>query len=234
MRLLSEIVRDLFSAAKNVIPLISVLLLFLVSVVKKPIQNPGIVSLGILFVVLGLFFFLTGISMSLLPIGNEVGRSLVMLDNVWLIVALAFAVGYASTLVEPGLRSLAGEVEEVSVGAISQTPLVHVVALGVGLGMALGVFKILSNIPTEKVIVPMMLLSAILILVAPAQYVGIAFDCASATTGPVNIPVNMAIAIGLTQVVKRSDPLLNGFGVVGLTSLGAVVTVLIFGLIRGR
>lgn len=234
MRLLSEVIRDLWSATKNVIPLIAVLLAFQLFVVKKPVQHGGVVGLGILFVVLGLFFFLTGISMSLLPLGNEVGRGLVVVDSVWLIVILAFAMGYASTLVEPGLRALAGEVEEVSIGAIGQTSLIHVVALGVGGGMALGVFKILNGIPTQKIIVPMLLLSSVLILLTPEKYVGIAFDCASATTGPVNIPVNMAIAIGLAQVVKRADPLLNGFGVVGLTSLGSVITVLILGMIRGR
>jgi hypothetical protein len=40
---------------------------------SRPSQG-GIVGLRIVFVVIGLFFFLTGISMSLLALGTEVGR----------------------------------------------------------------------------------------------------------------------------------------------------------------
>jgi hypothetical protein len=66
---------------------------------------------------------------------------------------------------------------------------------------------------------------------APEKMVGIAFDCASATTGPVNIPINVALALGLSRVVEGSDPLLNGFGIVGLSSLGTIIAVLMLGII---
>lgn len=234
MRLLSDIARNLWLAARNVLPLIAILVAFQTLVLRRPIPHIRTVSLGIVFVVLGLFFFLSGVSMSLLPLGNELGRSLVTLDSKWLIMLLAFAVGYASTLVEPGLQSLAGEVEEVSVGTIRHSVLIHTVAAGVGTGMSLGVYKILNRIPTQRVVIPMVLASIVLMLLTPEEFVGIAFDCASATTGPVNIPINMAIAIGLSQVVRRADPLLNGFGVVGLTSLGPVLTVMLLGIVRGR
>ncbi len=56
-------------------------------------------------------------------------------------------------------------------------------------------------------------------------------DCASATTGPVNIPINMALAIGLANVLEVTDPLLAGFGIVGLTSMGTIVSVLSLGML---
>ncbi len=56
-------------------------------------------------------------------------------------------------------------------------------------------------------------------------------DSASATTGPVNIPLNMALALGLAKILGLTDPLLNGFGIIGLTSLGAVISVLSLGII---
>lgn len=92
--------------------------------------------------------------------------------------------------------------------------------------MALGIFKILNNIPNTKIIMPILILILILTYFAPDEFVAIAIDSASSTTGPVNIPLNMAVAIGLSKILENSDPLLNGFGIVGLTSLGAVVSVL--------
>jgi hypothetical protein len=56
-------------------------------------------------------------------------------------------------------------------------------------------------------------------------------DTASATTGPVNIPLNMALAIGLTKILQNTDPLLSGFGIIGLTSIGSMISVLTLGIL---
>ncbi len=77
-----------------------------------------------------------------------------------------------------------------------------------------------------------MLISGILAYFAPEEYVAIAFDSASATTGPVNIPINMALAIGIAKTLEGVDPLLSGFGIVGLTSMGTVLSVLTLGILN--
>ncbi|HOB30945.1 MAG TPA: DUF1538 domain-containing protein [Bacillota bacterium] len=231
MRIFVELVQSLWEAARNVLPLMLMLIVCQVLILKRSIPNVRSFGVGLAFVILGLFFFLEGISLSLIPMGEEVGRNLVLLDNKVFIIIIAFVIGYASTLVEPGLQALAAEVEEVSIGAIRQKILIHTVAIGVGSGMALGLLKILNNIPSRNMIIPILIITTVLILFAPEEFVGIAFDAASATTGPVNIPINMAIAIGLAYSVGGADPLLHGFGLVGLTSLGTMVTVLVLGIL---
>ena len=154
-----------------------------------------------------------------------------VLNNKWLIVLVGFIIGYFGTLVEPALKTLALEVEELSVGAIPHNVLLHGVAAGFGLGMAIGLFKIISNVPYVKIIAPLLILVIILAFLAPEPYPSIAMDSASATTGPVNIPLNMALAIGLASIIESADPLLSGFGIIGLTSIGAMVSVLILGIL---
>ena len=153
------------------------------------------------------------------------------MDNKIIIAVVAFVIGYLATLVEPALKVLAMEVEEVSVGAIPSTVLVHTVAIGFGVGMCIGVIKIIHGIPTKMLLLPILVLAVVLGFFAPREFVDIAIDSASATTGPVNIPLNMAIALGLSKVLEHADPLLSGFGIVGLTSMGAVVSVLALGVI---
>ena len=63
--------------------------------------------------------------MSLIPLGESVGQNIVTLDNKLLISIFAFVVGYGATLVEPALRTLVLEVEEVSVGAIQKSPFAY-------------------------------------------------------------------------------------------------------------
>lgn len=221
----------LWETLRSIIPLTAILVLLQLVILRKPIENIKEFTVGFLLSVLGLHFFLKGASMSLLPLGDSVGENLVVLERKWLIVIIAFVIGYFGTLVEPALKALALEVEEVSVGAIPHRVLIHGVAIGFGLGMGIGIFKILNGISYIKIIVPLLITIIVLSFLAPEEFVSIAMDSASATTGPVNIPLNMALAIGLTKIIESADPLLSGFGVVGLTSIGAMISVLTLGIL---
>jgi len=222
---------DLWETARSVLPLVLALAFFQLVILRKPIKSVKEFVIGVLLSIFGLHFFLKGISMSLLPLGDSVGENLIVLERKWLMMAVAFVVGYFGTLVEPALKALALEVEEISIGAIPNKVLIHAVAIGFGAGMGIGVYKILNNISYVKVVAPLLLVILVLIFFAPEEFVSIAMDSASATTGPVNIPLNMALAIGLAKVLENVDPLLSGFGIVGLTSVGAVISVLILGIL---
>lgn len=221
----------IWETLRSILPLTAVLVFFQLVVLRKPIENIKQFGIGFILSVFGLHFFIKGVSISLFPLGDSVGENLVLLERKWLIVLVAFIVGYFGTLVEPALKVLALEVEEISVGAISNRVLIHAVAIGFGTGMGIGIFKILNNISYIKIIIPLFILIIVLSLFAPEEFVAIAMDSASATTGPVNIPLNMALAIGLTKIIENIDPLLAGFGIVGLTSIGAVISVLALGIL---
>lgn len=221
----------LCKTAYTVIPITLFLIVFQIFVFKKSIGDTKSFIIGILLTVLGLHFFLKGISLSLLPLGENVGKSLVLLEQKWLVMIFAFVLGYFGTLVEPALRTLALEAEEVSIGALPQNVLIHAVAIGFGLGMAIGVFKILKGIPMAHILLPLLAITFILVFFVPEQFIAIAVDSASATTGPVNIPLNLAIALGLAKIVEHADPLFSGFGLIGLTSFGAMLSVLILGIL---
>ncbi|MBU5439951.1 DUF1538 domain-containing protein [Tissierella sp. MSJ-40] len=221
----------LWETLRSIIPLTAVLTLFQLVILKKPIDNVKEFIIGFALSVFGLHFFLKGVSMSLLPLGDSVGKNLVVLERRWVIVIIAFVIGYFGTLVEPALKALALEVEEISVGAIPHKVLIHAVAIGFGLGMSIGILKILKDISYIKIIVPLLAAIIILAFFAPEAFVSIAMDSASATTGPVNIPLNMALAIGLASIIESADPLLSGFGIVGLTSIGAMISVLTLGIL---
>jgi len=225
-----EILSPFWETLKDILPLTAILAAFQLLILRKPIENVKEFGLGFVFAVIGLHLFLKGSTMSLIPLGDSVGRNLHVLNRRWVIVLVGFIIGYFGTLVEPALKALALEVEELSAGAIPHTVLIHGVAAGFGLGMGIGLFKIIRNIPYIKIIVPLLVLVIILAFFAPEPYGSIAMDSASATTGPVNIPLNMALAIGLASIIEGVDPLLSGFGIVGLTSIGAMISVLILGI----
>lgn len=228
---LIESLAPLWETAKSIIPLTAILIIFQLFILKKPLENVKDFSIGFILAILGLHLFLKGTTMSLIPIGESVGRSLYILEKKWIIVAAAFVIGYFGTLVEPALQTLALEVEELSIGAIPHKVLIHGVAIGFGMGMAIGILKILLNIPYLKIIVPLLLIVLVLVFFTPEPFGAVAMDAASATTGPVNIPLNMALAIGLASVIETADPLISGFGIIGLTSVGAMISVMVLGIL---
>lgn len=227
----SYILKGLLDTFKNILPITLFLMFIQIILFKKPIKDIKTLGLGIILTTLGLFLFLEGTSLFLLPLGESVGENLILLDNKWLILLLIFIIGFSTTLVEPALATLAAEVEEISIGAISKRVLIYTVAIGFGAGLSMGVYKILYSIQTSKIVLPLLVLSIVLCLFAPEQIIGIAFDCASSTTGPVNIPLNLTIALGISRTLENSDPLLNAFGIIGLTSIGPIISVLVLGIL---
>jgi hypothetical protein len=230
MKLLSGF-SELWETASSIIPLTAILAVLQIFVLKKPVDDVKGFLVGFVLSILGLHLFLKGTTMTLIPLGDSVGRNLVVIEKRWIILIIGFVVGYFATMVEPGLKALALEVEELSAGAIPQKLLINGVAIGFGAGMSIGLLKILLNVPYVKVLVPLLLIVIALAFVTPEPFAAIAFDAASATTGPVNIPLNMALAVGLTSVIKGADPLISGLGIVGLTSIGSMISVMILGIL---
>ncbi len=100
------------------------------------------------------------------------GESLPVLDNKFWIIAVGFVIGYLATLAEPALHALAMEAEEISVGALPKQVLIQAVAIGFGTGMALGIAKILFQISSTTIIIPLVFITIILTYFAPGRDCG--------------------------------------------------------------
>ena len=225
------ILKEFWDVVKSTAPL--VLVLFTMKLLlKSPVDSARQFVVGFIFVLLGLFVFQKGIDMCLVPLGNDVGRAFPNLPSRGLIILACLAIGFASTLVEPALRVVAAQAEEVSAGALRSNTLVYSTAFGCAVGMGLGIAKVLYNLPSAYFYIPLLIVLLVISFFAEDLIIGLAWDCASATTGPVNIPINSAIAIGLAAVLPGVDPMRVGFGLVGLTCLGAAVSVLLASMIR--
>ena len=74
--------------------------------------------------------------------------------------------------------------------------------------------------------------SLILVLTyfAPENFIALAYDAGSVTTGVLTAPVLLALAIGLSSVIAGSSAIADGFGLLGLASAGPIIAVLLMGL----
>jgi hypothetical protein len=139
------------------------------------------------------------------------------------ILFFAFVMGYGATLAEPALNALGKTVEDITVGTFRKSLLMQTVAIGVGLGIALGVAKIIWAVSLFWLLIPPYLLLLFLTWVSGEEFVNIAWDSAGVTTGPITVPLVLAMGLGIGNQLG----VVEGFGILAMASVCPILTVLL-------
>ena len=145
-----------------------------------------------------------------------------------ILIALAFAwiLGFGATLVEPALNALGLTVENLTNGAFRKATLMYAVSLGVAFGITIGVVKIIYGIPIFYLVLPGYIAAIVLTALSNEEFVNVAWDSAGVTTGPVTVPLVLAMGLGLGDAVSAVE----GFGILAMASIGPIIAVLATGL----
>ena len=143
------------------------------------------------------------------------------------VIGFAFILGFGATLAEPALNALGMTVENLTNGAFRKSMLMYSVAGGVAVGIALGVSKVVLGLDLMKVLLPLYGLGVILTIFSTEEFVNVAWDSAGVTTGPVTVPLVLAMGLGLGNAVSAVE----GFGILSLASICPIVAVLSMGLV---
>ncbi len=225
-------IRDTFNEViRSVLPVTAAVVLLQVTLVRLPWATFLVFMFSVLMTMVGLTLFLLGVKESLLAIGELVGKSLFQSGKLWFVIAFGIAVGFAVTVAEPGVQVLANQVDTVSGGEISRYLLVAVVALGVGIFLALAMLRIIFKIPLLKLLfVSYILVFGLAIFTAP-EFLAVSFDAGGATTGPVTVPFILSFGVGISALRGSRASSEDSFGFVGLGSVGPILAVLLLGVI---
>lgn len=240
------------SALRAIVPLCVFLLMTLRLVLPDRIRNRDEILIGIGFSVIGMSLFMLGITLGLTPLGTQLGSNVPLSfatltpwgaeglreplfesDVAGKIVAAIFGffLGYGATLAEPALNALGNTVEKITVGAFKKSLLMQSVAIGVGIGIAAGVIKLAFDIPLEYLLIPPYVVLLLLTAISSEEFVNFGWDSAGVTTGPITVPLVLAMGLGIGANVPG---VIDGFGVLALASVGPIITVLIVGLLVSR
>ncbi len=149
------------------------------------------------------------------------------LVGIALVLLFAFGMGYGSTIAEPALSAMGTTVEELTVGTVPRSGVVRTVSLGVGLGLLAGVVRILYHIPMIWILVPSYVVVLVLTYFSEDDFASIAWDSGGVTTGPITVPLVLAMGLGIGGDLKVVD----GFGIVTMASLFPILTMLVYGIL---
>lgn len=227
--------RDTLSVCKEVCTAIAPIALLILCILPL---IPGITPdeylrfvAGTVMVILGITLFLIGVKIGLLPMGEAIGSEIPRTGSIPLIIAIAFFFGLLATIAEPDVRVLATMIQDVSDGSIDKTTLILVIATGVGFFVATAILRIIYAVPITYLLTAGYGLILILVLVSSPTYIPIAFDAGGVTTGPITVPFILSLGIGVTSVLGGRSTLADGFGLIGLASIGPILGVLILGVL---
>ena len=226
-----DIIYGLLSVIKDILPILFVVFFFQLVIIKKPIPHLHKIGLGILFVIIGLYSFLVGLEMGLFPLGESMALQLTQMGNMWLIYLFGFLIGFATTMAEPALIAVALKAKEVSAGKINDFILRVFVALGVGIGIALGCYRIVVGDSIHYYIIVGYIIVIIMTYFAPRYIIPIAYDSGGVTTSTVTVPLVAALGLGLASNIEGRNPLIDGFGLIAFASLFPMITVMGYGML---
>ncbi|CRI67186.1 conserved membrane hypothetical protein [Thiocapsa sp. KS1] len=227
---------------RAILPLVLFLLLILKVVLKERLPRPREMMLGIGLTVIGMCLFNIGLTYGLSNLGGSAGSlvpaafmeipgadgSPLYRYAVGVTIALVFALilGFGATIAEPALNALGVTAEQLTNGFFKKRTLILAVSAGVACGIALGVTKLVFDLPLVWLIVPPYLLAAALTAVSSEAFVNVAWDSAGVTTGPITVPLVLAMGLGLGNATHAVE----GFGILCLASIGPIISVLLTGL----
>ncbi len=243
MHYIEELPALLVATFFDVLPIAIIIFGFQFLVIRKRVKNLKQVLTGMLYVLVGITFFLLGLEQALFPVGRSMAEQLTnpeFLQSVRLTVGelqwqdyywvyiFAFAIGAGTTIAEPALIAVAMKANEVSGGAIGVWGLRVAVAVGVAFGLALGSYRIVVGAPMHYFIIVGYVIVVIQTFFSPKLIVPLAYDSGGVTTSTVTVPLVAALGLGLAETVPGRSPLIDGFGLIAFASLCPIISVMAY------
>ncbi|NLX90030.1 MAG: DUF1538 domain-containing protein [Firmicutes bacterium] len=224
-------VKEVFKEVCYAMVPLSLVVIFLQLILLK---LPGEVFLqfliGVIMVGGGLFLFLIGGQVALLPMGELIGSELPKRGNLWVVLFFGLLLGFAVTLAEPHVRVLALQVDMVSQGVVSQSMLIYAVASGVGIFLSMALLRILFRVSIIYLLIAGYILIFLIASFSSPEFVPVSFDAGGVITGPLVVPFLLSLGVGVSSTLGGKSSTADRFGLVALSSVGPVLAILLLGV----
>ena len=220
-----NLILQIKEAFTSVLPITIIVLLLDFTIVPMPFYIRSSFLIGSLLLVIGMGLFTLGAEVAMMPMGEHMGAQLTKSRNLALLIGVSLVMGTIVTLAEPDLQVLAGQVP-----AIPKMVLIVSVAAGVGIFLVIALLRILFQWKLSYLFIIFYLMIFAIGAFTSETYLAVAFDAGGVTTGPITVPFILALGIGISAVRGSKSSHDDSFGLLGLCSVGPVISVMIMGI----
>ena len=216
----------------SVLPVMIIVLILGLTVAPLGLDLITRFVVGGVLLILGLTIFLLGVDVGIQPMGEQIGAALTSKRSLSLLLIVAFIIGFLVTVAEPDIQVFGDQIHKVF-DCVDKMQLVYMIAGGVGLLIMLGLLRTILSMNLKITLLICYIAVFVLAYFTPASFKGIAFDSGGATTGPMTVPFILALGVGVSSVraAGKNNNNDDGFGLTGVTSVGPVIAVLLYGII---
>ena len=215
--------------AGAILPICGVFLLFQLFTRRfKRTQLLKIAS-GLVYTYVGLVMFLTGVNVGFMGAGELIGATIAGGELPFLLIPVGTVMGYFIVAAEPAVHVLVKQVEEVSMGSISQSAMRQGMSIGVAISIGIAMLRVLTGISILWFLIPGYAISLALTFFVPQLFTGVAFDAGGVASGPMTATFLLPFAMGACQA-WGGNLMTDAFGLVALVAMTPLVAIQLLGL----
>lgn len=214
----------------SILPVAGVFLLF--QIFTHHFHRKQIIRMcvGMIYTVIGLILFLTGVNVGFAPVGNLLGSGIASGSYMWLLIPIGMLIGYYIVKAEPAVQVLNHQVEEITGGTVSHTMMNTALSIGVSAAVGISMLRVLTGLSIYWIIVPGYMIALILSRFVPPVFVGIAFDSGGVASGPMTSTFLLPLAMGACTA-WGGNVVTDAFGIVALVALAPLIAIQVMGIV---
>lgn len=212
------------------LPVVVIFLILQIVKIKLPKKQLIKIGIGVIYTIIGLTLFLSGINIGFMPAGAYIGEAIGRLSYNWILVPLSIMIGFFVVAAEPAVHVLNKQVEDITSGGISRKMMMAGLSIGVGIALALSMIRIMAGISIWYFILPGYIISLGLSFYVPKLFTAIAFDSGGVASGTMAAAFLLPFSTGVSEALG-GNAMLDAFGIIALVAMMPLVTVQIIGFI---
>lgn len=237
----NRFLKALLTSTMSIIPIIAIIFALSLSNIA-PIGNNFrtselgydnyiLLAVGGVGMILGLTLFQTGAAKGLTKVGEYMGASLSKQKRLFIVILFAFLLGALITCAEPSILIVANQVQ------INKWVLIGSIAAGVGIFVVVGILRIIFQKSLTLwyllyYFIVFMLICLLQVNPENHAFLPFIFDAGGITTGSATVPFILALGAGVATVRGGKNSRDSSFGLVGMASIGPILTMTILILVN--
>lgn len=215
----------------STLPIAVLMLILQMVLVGTTMEDLRVFFICTMMVLFGFTIFLVGVEIGVNPAGESMGHEISKRKSRFFMVALVFVISFLVTVAEPDVGVFATQVTSLFT-TLNKDAMVYAIAAGVAVFLIIAACKIVFRLNLKVLFTIGYILTLALAILAPPEFRGIALDSGGVTTGPMTVPILLSLGIGICSVHEWKNDL-DGYGMIGLASIGPIIALLIMGLLSG-
>ena len=215
--------------ALALLPIVLFFLIFQVLFLRLSRRSLLKMGVGLLYTYVGLVLFLTGVNVGFLPAGYALGHTLGETTVGW-IIPIAMLIGFFVVMAEPAVHVLNKQVEELTVGAISQRAMLLSLAVGVAVSMGIAMLRVVTGLSIWYFLLGGYAVAIVLSFFVPRIFTAVAFDSGGVASGPMTATFMLPFAMGACDALGGKI-LTDAFGIVAMVAMTPLITIQLLGVL---